>query len=261
MTPAATDDLRHDIGADPEARESMVWNVLLPGEEILAIGYFTLKPTTETTRLLLAFGPDGQLAADIAPNQPFEGADLDDFTVAGMHISQPEASTSMAVSFAGPRLGLDYRFTAMHEPFRYDRNADGCPPPAATNRFEQAGQIAGTLTVDDRAMAFETTGHRDHSWGLRDYGSILHWKWISAQAGPETAVHAMHTWFQGRQYTNGYVLRDGVLSPVAELRVRTSYDEQVMQRSADFTLVDEAGRTTAAHAEYFAGGFVPFARR
>jgi hypothetical protein len=256
-TLAERDDLRHDIGTDPDARESKVFNVLLPDEGIFVIGYFTMKATTETTRILIVLETDAAPVVDIAPDQPFEGADLDDFTVAGMHVTQPERSRSMTVAYTGDRIGLDYRFDAIHEPFSFDRNADGVAPVAATNRFEQAGRIAGTVTFDGREIPFDTTGHRDHSWGVRDYDSILHWKWISAQAGPETAIHAMHIWYQGRQYTNGYVFLDGLLSPIVDLKVRATYDDQVVQRTGDFTILDEAGRTTTAHADYFAGAPVP----
>jgi hypothetical protein len=255
----ADDDLRHDLGSDERARESMVWNVLLPDEELYAIGYITIKSTEEATRLLVVFGGEGEPLLDIAPDVPFEGRDLDEFTLGGMRITQPLRSRAMTASYAGERLGLDYRFDAIHEPFDFERNRDGCAPVAATNRFEQAGRIAGTLTADGREVAFDTTGHRDHSWGVRDYEAILHWKWISAQAGPALAVHAMHTWYQGRQYTNGYVWRDGELSPIVDLRAGISYDGNAMQRSAEIELIDELGRTTDVQADYFAGGFLPFA--
>jgi hypothetical protein len=238
-----SDDLRHELGSDPDARESLVWNVLLPDAERYAIGYVTLKPSMESTRLLVIFGPDGDPVIEIAADRPFEGEDLDDFAIARMHISQPVRSQAMTVEYAGEQAGLRYRFDAVHAPFDFARNADGCAPVAATNRFEQAGRITGTLSSDGEDIDFATTGHRDHSWGVRDYGSIQHWKWISAQAGPDTAIHAMHTWFQGRQYTNGYVFRDGELSPIVELRVQTEYDAEMMQRRATFALATKpAGR-------------------
>jgi hypothetical protein len=252
------DDLRHDLGDDPDARESMVWNVLLPAAGRYAIGYVTIKPSAESTRLLVVFGGDEDPIIDIAADRPFEGRDLDAFTIAGMHIEQPERLRTMTVAYEGERASLRYRFRALHEAFDFARNDDGCAPVAATNRFEQAGRIDGTLSIDGESTHFATTGHRDHSWGVRDYDAIQHWKWISAQAGSGTAIHAMHTWFQGRQYTNGYVLREGLLSPVVDLRVRTDYDASIMQRRAAFTLRDAAGRTTEAEAESFASGFLPF---
>jgi hypothetical protein len=236
----------------------MVWNVLLPDAERYAIGYVTIKPSKESTRLLVIFGPDGDPVIELAADRPFEGEDLDDFAIAGMQISQPVRSQAMTVDYSGEQAALRYRFDAVHEPFDYARNADGCAPVAATHRCEQAGRITGTLSSDGESIDFATTGHRDHSWGVRDYGAIQHWKWISAQAGPDTAIHAMHTWFQGRQYTNGYVFRDDECSPIVDLRVRTEYDAEMLQRRATFTLRDEAGRTTAAEAELFAGGFLPF---
>ena len=152
-----------------------------------------------------------------------------------------------------------HRFDGLFDPFLYGSHGDGCPPRVATDRFEQCGLIRGTLTVDGRAVPFDTTGHRDHSWGVRDYGAMMHWNWVSAQAGPELAIHANHNWYQGKQFTNGYVFRDGLLSPITSLKIDAAYDERLLAREVDFTLEDEAGRTTRAHSEYFAGGFItPF---
>jgi hypothetical protein len=253
------DDLRHDIGDDPEARESIAWNLVFPEHDVFGFGYFTRKANDESTRILGLFDPDGGITMEAASDQPLEGTDLDDFTVDGMHIAQPDRLSSMTVSFAGERLSLDYSFAAMHEAWSYAHHGDGCPSPVATNRFEQCGRIRGTLTIDGQEIPFDTTGHRDHSWGVRDYDAIIHWNWVSAQAGPDLSIHANHTWFQGKQYTNGYVFRDGTLSPVVDLKIRASYDEQLRPLTAEFQLLDEAGRTTAAESEYFAGGFVaPF---
>src|SRR5438094_599627 len=54
----------------------------------------------------------------------------------------------------------------------------------ADGRFEQSGRVQGTLRVAGRTIPFDTTAHRDHSWGTRDWSSLHHWKWISGQGGP-----------------------------------------------------------------------------
>jgi hypothetical protein len=250
------DDRGHEIGDDPRAQESLLWNVILPDDDVFVIAYVARKAQA-TARMLIAFGDEaGPIALEIEPGGEFDGEDLSAFTVAGMAVRQPEPLTRAEVRYAGDRFALDYRFDAIHDAFDFARNRDGCVPVAATNRFEQSGRISGEIRVDDRTVAFDATGHRDHSWGVRDYPAILHYKWISAQAGPDLSFHAMHTWWRGREYTNGYVWRDGELSGIVRLDVETDYDEQMLQRTARYELLDEAGRVTRATSERFAGGFL-----
>jgi hypothetical protein len=255
LSPAV--DRGHDLGSDPRARESLLWNVVLPNRKLFVIAYFTRKATPEAALVFVAFGPDGPVALELAPEVEIEGDDLGEFAAGPLTVRHTEPLVGVEVAYTGERIELDCRFAGFHDAWDFERNLDGCAPVAATNRFEQSGEIEGTLRVDGREIPFATTGHRDHSWGVRDYPAILHWKWISAQAGPDLAFHAMHTWWRGRQYTNGYVWRDGTLSGIVDLRVDTEYDAELLQQSARFEICDEAGRSTFASAERFAGGFLP----
>src|SRR5213079_2053909 len=90
-----------------------------------------------------------------------------------------------------------------------------------------------------------------------DYRALFHWKWVSLQAGPTTAIHAMQAWYQGQTWLNGYVLRDGELAPLTSLRTRIAFDDDVIQRSVELRLVDELGRRTLVEAERFAVGVIP----
>lgn len=251
------DDLRHRLPDRPDAHESLMWNVVLPDEKLFVIVYVAVTGSGDVTRLFIAFGADGQPFVLDGAAGALDGQELDDFSVAGLRVRQTEPLRAAELSLSAEPGALEYRFQSVHEAFDFKRNRDGCPPPAAENRFEQSGLIQGQLTLGERVVPFDTTGHRDHSWGVRDYPAFLHWKWISAQAGPDLAFHAMSTWWQGKVVTNGYVLREGILSPIVDLDVDVEYDDQMMQRAGHITMTDENGRTTRADAEFAVGGFVP----
>lgn len=260
MTLLPEDDLRHPLPDSELARESLYWNVALPEEELAAIAYLFVKPSGAASSLLLAFGPDPAqpLGLDLREDVPFEGTDLDDCRVAGMHLRQPRALETAELSVSGDGLGLEYRFEGLHEAFDYARNSSGSPSAMAQNRFEQGGWIDGALTLGERRVPFATTGERDHSWGTRDWRSIHHYKWISAQAGPEIAINALLMMWRGELIVNGFVFRDGELSPLADLRARTDYDEDFHHQTIELDLIDEAGRSTKARGERFAGVRLPF---
>jgi hypothetical protein len=48
-----------------------------------------------------------------------------------------------------------------------------------SEHYEQAGRVTGTLRFDGREIGFEGSGHRDHSWGVRDWSAPRAWTWLS----------------------------------------------------------------------------------
>jgi len=252
-----TDDLRHDLLGDANAQESILGNVLLPDERLYVMAHFTMRASGLTRRMLAAFVGDEEPVFDVASATLSSAVDFSDDDIVGMHVAQPERLRTMTLGFEGERIGLSYRFEGLHEAFDFDRCRDGAAPCSAKNRFEQAGRISGRIRLDQRDIPFQTTGQRDHSWGPRHYAGTMHYKWIAAQAGPDLAIQAAQTWYYGRQYLNGSVFRDGLLSPIVDLQVKASYDDRILQKEAEFVFTDQAGRVTRASAQRFAGAFVP----
>jgi hypothetical protein len=165
-------------------------------------------------------------------------------------VTDPLRTAELAVELEGVSFRVSYE--AMHPPFSYRENRDGCPPYAADDRFEQACRVQGVLSLNGREVPIDTTGQRDHSWGRRDWATFQDWKWISAQAGPELAVNVMVSHARGETSHNGYVFREGVVTPIVEARIAAWYDEGFLQTRADVDIVDESGRTTRLTLERFA---------
>ncbi|BBZ74822.1 hypothetical protein MANY_01590 [Mycolicibacterium anyangense] len=44
--------------------------------------------------------------------------------------------------------------------------------------MEQTGRLRGHITVGSRRVELDGLGHRDHSWGVRDWAVPQHWKWF-----------------------------------------------------------------------------------
>jgi hypothetical protein len=80
----------------------------------------------------------------------------------------------------------------------------------ASAHFECSGAISGTIELDGRSFEVDGLCHRDHSWGLRRWNTLLNHRWVPGTIGPELsfgsiAWHAVDGTI--RQY--GYVVRDG----------------------------------------------------
>lgn len=254
------DAYRHELPDHPAAREALYWNLMLPEEDLGLSMYIYLKAGGEASSVMLGYEPQiGPAIADDAQDVEFEGDDLDDFRVGALIVRQPEPNRVWEVEYAGDDLRLEMRWEALHEPFSYWRNPNGSPLAFTNgNRIEQAGAVEGTLWRGGREIALSTTGAHDHSWGIRDWAGMLHYKWIHAQAGRDLAFHAAQVMWRGVVTVNGFVFRDDELSPLVDARFDGTYEADGFTRMVELELHDEAGRVTRAHGERFAGTPFPF---
>src|SRR5260370_17493122 len=112
-----------------------------------------------------------------------------DWKLDGFSMQQDVKFGAAHIRWEHPQATLDFNFAGFHPPYAYGSNRAGCPGYAATNRIEQSGRVTGTLALATRHIKFDATGHRDHSWGTRDWTAFQHYKWFSCQVRDELSVH------------------------------------------------------------------------
>jgi hypothetical protein len=166
---SAEDDLLHPISPDePHGRESFAWAVPVPQEGLLAFLYTARDADTGLYSRIVGLADDmtGEtLYRDVVGNIELDGEDFDDGTVAGLHVRQPEPLTTAELSYAADGVRVEVSMQALHEPFSWHDNKDGCADWIATDRYEQSVSTTGVIEVGGRTVKFESMGHRDHSWG------------------------------------------------------------------------------------------------
>jgi hypothetical protein len=223
----------------------------LPDEELLALVYVWLYADGSCGRFVAIAedDPERPPVLDVADRRPLIGRDLDECEIDGLYVRITEPLQRSQLAFASKEVSLDLAFEAIHPPFSYHENADGCPAWLADDRFEQAVAVEGELRVGDRTVALDTTAHRDHSWGTRDWSQLHQWTWINAQRGTEEAVNAYTNVVLGERSVNGYLYRDGLVSPLVAADVETAYDDGWVQHASTTTLRDAEGRTAALTCE------------
>jgi hypothetical protein len=259
-----TDDLLHDISGAPHARESLLWTCPLPDEDLLVFAYAWRDGDTETYgRLIAVGGPDvhAPLVFDFAEGLQLEGENLDDCVIGGLRISQPEPLRVAEIRFESDAVSYEARFEALHVPFSWHQNAGGCPAWAATDRYEQSVRTSGVVQLgDEPAVVFSGAGHRDHSWGTRDWRALQHWKWMNAtSADGEVSLHAWDSLAYGNRQVLGYVNRGGEVVPIRDIDVTVDLDDRLVHRGVRAVIFDEAGMETVLEATTAAGVQVPIA--
>jgi hypothetical protein len=90
----------------------------------------------------------------------------------------------------------------------------------ASNHFEASGRITGTVELDGRAYEVDGLCHRDRSWGLRRWDTLLNHRWIPGTIGPELSFGSI-AWHavDGTIRRYGYVVRDGEVVHADEIDI------------------------------------------
>jgi hypothetical protein len=241
------DDRRHKLRDDPLARESLIFLLFLPEEDLGVIAYTWVNGKNQAGSMGLVFGRDNERIAqfhtegiDVGPD-----ADFDNWTVGPLTVRHGDPHQQAHVSFQHENVTFDYHFEAITPAFSYHDNPDGCPAWLADNRLEQSGRVSGTVTIGDRVVEFDTTGHRDHSWGKRDWTAIHQYRWVNIQADDDLAINFLDGSAVDQQLTLGYVDINGEQAAVTRIEVDIERDaEYFSYTSANFIVHDTLGRVT-----------------
>lgn len=258
LTVDPVNDGRHQLDpAIANDRESIPLLVHLPDEGIAFFTYTWVNAAGEAGAAVALFGPGvgpEQIMLGL-PDRPVpRDMNFSDWKIESFEMQNDLAFGTARFRFTDARVALDFTFEGSHPPYAYSGNAGGCPGYAARDRIEQSGRAHGTLALDGRTIAFDTTGHRDHSWGPRDWKAMQNYRWFQGQAGPDTSVHFWHITALGQTRLLGYVLKDGLMAEVTGLDFDIAFDDQFRQNRLTAKITDDAGRTTALDAQFYAHG-------
>jgi hypothetical protein len=148
---------------------------------------------------------------------------------------------------------LDLEIAGLHPPFFYpDYRKVNSPPPYKQRQtsfgakvaralrrpaevrsalrmrggrhYEQSLRIQGSIQFDSERLPFQGSGHRDHSWGSRDWMPSHRWRWLTGQL-EDLAFNAMYLTIAGTHVINGYVWHDGRCDALESLVLDYSFDD------------------------------------
>jgi hypothetical protein len=248
-------DGRHVLDDKPHARESIPYIVVLPEHQIALFTYTWVSQQSVAGAALSVFGPGlGQepIRQRLADRSVLADMNFDKWAIEGFRMEQDLQFTKSYIRWQTPEATVEFNYEATHPPYAYGTDPRGCPPFFADNRIEQAGVVTGRLTIGDRIIDFKGTGHRDHSWGTRDWAVIQHHEWYVGQVGDEIGIHLWRGQGAGKTHIRGYVFKDGVQALIETADVNVTYDRDYWQKSYSIRIVDSQGRTTTVETEVYA---------
>jgi hypothetical protein len=247
-------DGRHVLPKVAHGRESIPYIVVLPEHKIAFFTYTWVTAAGDAGAAFAVFGPGvghAPIQQRLADRPVPATMGFDNWQIDGFCMKQDLKFDKAHIRWETPEATVDFEFEAFHPPYAYGADPRGCPAYCATDRIEQAGRVTGTLKLGDKLITFDATGHRDHSWGTRDWIPFQQYEWFVGQVGTETSVHFWRFNALGKEHVRGYVFKEGLMSRVETVKVDVSYDAQYWQTSYVADIVDAAGRHTHIETDVF----------
>jgi hypothetical protein len=112
----------------------------------------------------------------------------------------------------------------------------------SSEHYEQACRVSGTIRIGNRDIPFSGSGHRDHSWGPRDWAAPRLWTWLTCQFGEEMAFNLSRVAIASVDIMSGFVVRDGTNYPLRRATLQTEFeDDGITQQNLVLRLEDSGG--------------------
>jgi hypothetical protein len=80
----------------------------------------------------------------------------------------------------------------------------------ASSHYETSGRVTGAVVVGGAEYTIDGLCHRDHSWGVRRWDTLLNHRWVPGTFGPDLSFGSI-AWHavDGTVRRYGYLVRDG----------------------------------------------------
>ncbi|MFX1450000.1 MAG: hypothetical protein ACFFCM_04095 [Promethearchaeota archaeon] len=160
------------------------------------------------------------------------------------------------VKYEDKKFKLDMTFDARFPVFNYLSHEDPLESlekygvdllkVAAQQHYEQGMKAKGTLLIKKTGETrnIDCLGHRDHSWGTRDWVTIDRWNWISAQFEDKT-INIARVEVLGKVIQTGFISTKDRNLHIKNVEVTTKTKEDGKTPvSSTFELTDETGNKT-----------------
>ncbi len=116
---------------------------------------------------------------------------------------------------------------------------------AAQQHYEQAMMASGKIILKKKGETrdIDCFGHRDHSWGMRDWVNIDAWNWVAAQFEDET-INLMRSDVLGKNPQMGFISSKKGNIPIETIEVSTkTKDDGETPEASEFRFTDRQGNT------------------
>jgi hypothetical protein len=174
------DEYAHTPRPTPDWKESYYFQLYDPSSKIAGLFYISAYPNVPKRDFLVALlsGDD----TDVYLNTlPLKGK-VDKLSDGRLGFTLVNPNQHWRILFDDGKRYAKLDFRARFPTFVYDPEQAYVKDILEQEHYEQPCEVEGVIRLADGSRhEIYCFGHRDHSWGRRDYASIDEWFWVAAQ--------------------------------------------------------------------------------
>lgn len=151
------------------------------------------------------------------------------------------------LDYGSKKCSFDMVFRPINEFYSYINESDergfGNFARLFSQHIEQAGTFQGFVILDGRQMRFgPSAGHRDHSWGIRDWSSIDSYWLFCCNFGKDRAFNLWNATLSGKPIHAGYIYDQKVNQKITSCSVKGYFKSDKREpKGAEISFTDKTG--------------------
>ncbi len=134
--------------------------------------------------------------------------------------------TDWRLKFNDKKIGMDLKFSPVNRiyPYRKDDEEEWIFERIGTQHYEQFGMYSGSLVLNGKEMRIgPCLGHRDHSWGIRDWASIDRYSLHCCAFSKDLAFNIWDGSISGKPFFKGFVFDGEENVDVIDQKIMVEY--------------------------------------
>ena len=212
---------------------------LVPGEPLRA------------SALGLLFRGGDLVAVDAIGAVELPGADWTALEVGDVRATVERPLEAWTVAYDGDDGGFELRFEALGEPAELG-SGEVAASAAGLQGYEQLCTVRGTVRCGEERTQVQCLGQRGHQWGAPDWERIALARTVAAWFDDGSGVALASVRPDGAashadEAVTACLIREGLVTTIADPRLSTTLDEAGRQRSASLELWDEQDDRSYVH--------------
>jgi len=212
---------------------------LVPGEPLRA------------SALGLLFRGGDLVAVDAVGAVELPAADWTELEVGDVRATVERPLEAWTVAYDGDDGGFELRFEALGEPAELGSGAVAASA-AGLQGYEQLCTVRGTVRCGEERTQVQCLGQRGHQWGAPDWERIALARTVAAWFDDGSGVALASVRPDGAashadEAVTACLIREGLVTTIADPRLSTTLDEAGRQRSASLELWDEQDDRSYVH--------------
>ena len=205
-------------------RESYYFNMTEPESKITLITTIGIPPNKKLNTGMFMLVRDGKILT-IKPMLERKRVRFNDYAFAVKGLEYRIEGTDWRLKYDSRKISFDILFRPINKIFTYF--PDGAEPffsGLGSQHYEQFGMFKGELQINgSRCTIGPTLGHRDHSWGIRNWSTVDYYRLFCCAFSRDLAFNLWEGSINGQKFLKGYIF-DGVEnSRLVESKVINDY--------------------------------------